>query len=483
MTYFKENIWKLFYVIALLGFITVSIISYNLWDQIYSNTKLKQENITKISATSINSLFTQYEMIVDILGNELLENDNYKSKQISTRIFDKFLKVHSDIPAFGLVGIDGNTLSHSSNVNGKKLKNLLENKITKDSFLQTLNSKSMVLGRSYYHEILKTLVIPIRKTIRDENNKVIGVLVAALKIDKGDTLFNQQLRDSKIYKMALFRGIDSYFQLLPNNTKKNIKLYQKPFPDLKVEKVKHVVKSNYGKNVDYYKKNEKVITLKIKKFDAGKTYLFSFRYIKKYGLWIIIESPYSFMINMFYETFILILLVYIILSFIGFFVFKYIVNFEKQKRNELEYQANHDYLTHLHNRMYLSRIEYVLTKDQSKPFSLFFIDMDNFKSINDNYGHLIGDKVLQEISKRLKYISKTNDTLIRYSGDEFILIVNEINTDKINKLAQSILDSLSKTYFIDKYNLPAHLAVPPMLPFLAKKPPIPIIHSILNQSY
>ena len=390
-------------------------------------------------------------MVLDIVGNELLENENYKSKKISGEIFDKFLNVHKNIPGFGLVGIDGTTISHSSNVNGKKLKNLIKDEVTRNSFIQTINSNSMVLGRTYFHKIIKALIIPIRKTITDNNGNIIGVLVAAIKINKGETLFNEQLNASKIYEMTLFREVDSYFQLLPYNTRENLKLYTQPYPNLKIEKVKHLIESHYGNTLDYYKKNENVITFKKKKNNEKNSHLFSLQYLDKYKLWVIIESPFSLVLNMFYQTFILILLVYIVLSVIGYFVFRYILNFEDQKRNELHYQATHDYLTHLHNRLYLSRIENLLTKDNSKPFSLLFIDMDNFKSINDNYGHVVGDKVLIEISSRLKDFCEKKDVLIRYSGDEFILIVHEINKNKIANLAQDIIKSLSEGYSINNY--------------------------------
>ena len=67
MLYFKKNLWILFYLIVFIGFLVVSLVSFNLWTQVYDTNKLKQESITKISSSSLHSFFLQYEMILDIL--------------------------------------------------------------------------------------------------------------------------------------------------------------------------------------------------------------------------------------------------------------------------------------------------------------------------------------------------------------------------------------------------------------------------------
>src|SRR3546814_21052987 len=83
----------------------------------------------------------------------------------------------------------------------------------------------------------------------------------------------------------------------------------------------------------------------------------------------------------------------------------------------------HDPLTGLPNRVYLlDRVDRAiaqLRRDPSRPFALLYIDVDRFKQINDNLGHLAGDDVLFEVATRLKDIVREPDVVARLSGDEF----------------------------------------------------------------
>jgi diguanylate cyclase (GGDEF)-like protein len=72
--------------------------------------------------------------------------------------------------------------------------------------------------------------------------------------------------------------------------------------------------------------------------------------------------------------------------------------------------------------------------------SLMFIDVDNFKSINDTYGHMIGDKILSLTGKRIKACLRTNDTAYRYAGDEFTIMLPETNLSEARIVAGRILD-------------------------------------------
>ncbi len=113
--------------------------------------------------------------------------------------------------------------------------------------------------------------------------------------------------------------------------------------------------------------------------------------------------------------------------FLTFYVIK------KQRKNEakLAYIANTDILTKLPNRgSLLQSINDIVVQTPPKPFALIFIDIDHFKSINDNYGHDIGDAVLCEFSLMLSENINSKDILARFGGDEFVLILNSISTYK-----------------------------------------------------
>jgi len=110
----------------------------------------------------------------------------------------------------------------------------------------------------------------------------------------------------------------------------------------------------------------------------------------------------------------------------------------KKQKNLLEHQAFHDYLTGLPNRaLLLDRLEQTIQMSQrtDKKIAILFIDLDDFKSINDSLGHDIGDQYLIEIAKKIKSKLRASDTIARIGGDEFVILLNDIeHADDIIKI-------------------------------------------------
>lgn len=130
------------------------------------------------------------------------------------------------------------------------------------------------------------------------------------------------------------------------------------------------------------------------------------------------------------------------------------------KQKVLEYQATHDNLTGLPNRLLLlDRIEHAITKTIRHQIigGLIFIDLDNFKQINDTLGHDIGDKLLIMVAQKLKACIRQEDTIARIGGDEFIVLVDCIGSrtqeakENLSSLANKIKDSLNSISHIDEH--------------------------------
>lgn len=118
------------------------------------------------------------------------------------------------------------------------------------------------------------------------------------------------------------------------------------------------------------------------------------------------------------------------------------------ERNHLEHLASHDPLTRLANRL---QFDINLNKSMNrgdrhqKMTALFYIDLDQFKPINDNYGHDAGDIVLQEISRRLEACVRNVDTVARLGGDEFGIILEDISDiSKLQAIAEKVIYCVEK---------------------------------------
>ncbi len=130
----------------------------------------------------------------------------------------------------------------------------------------------------------------------------------------------------------------------------------------------------------------------------------------------------------------------------------------KAAEEQIESLAFYDPLTNLPNRrLLLERLKHILETGSRhcRIGALLFIDLDNFKSLNDTYGHNHGDQLLQQVAKRLQESIRKGDTLARFGGDEFILLLEDLGTSNIEAAAKAkttgekILHLLGKPYLIE----------------------------------
>jgi diguanylate cyclase len=111
---------------------------------------------------------------------------------------------------------------------------------------------------------------------------------------------------------------------------------------------------------------------------------------------------------------------------------------------DLVESARKDPLTQLYNRRAFMHFynQYMSGKKGGSPFAIAFIDIDHFKKINDTYGHIVGDLVLQEVSKVISNSLRSIDIVSRYGGEEFVIILPECNKESANKAVERIRESL-----------------------------------------
>src|SRR5580658_5863101 len=110
-------------------------------------------------------------------------------------------------------------------------------------------------------------------------------------------------------------------------------------------------------------------------------------------------------------------------------------------REEMRFKATHDELTSLWNRaaiLSMARNELSRSSREARPFSVLLCDIDRFKRINDNHGHLVGDVVLEEVSRRLISSVRDYDAVGRYGGEEFLIIVSNCDEESLRTRAENV---------------------------------------------
>jgi diguanylate cyclase (GGDEF)-like protein len=135
---------------------------------------------------------------------------------------------------------------------------------------------------------------------------------------------------------------------------------------------------------------------------------------------------------------------------------KEIADKEKAEEN-LEYIAYHDELTNLPNRnLLIDRINDTIetAHRNNEKLGILFLDLDRFKAINDSLGHHIGDKLIQEVAKRLLHTLRKEDTISRNGGDEFVVVIKRMqNSDEAILIAQKLIENLTNIFEIDSHKI------------------------------
>ncbi|MDP2945226.1 MAG: sensor domain-containing diguanylate cyclase, partial [Atribacterota bacterium] len=125
----------------------------------------------------------------------------------------------------------------------------------------------------------------------------------------------------------------------------------------------------------------------------------------------------------------------------------------KQAEEKLKFLSLYDPLTKLPNRVLFydrMRQEIAYAKREQKKFALMFLDLDNFKKVNDKFGHDIGDQLLQEVAKKFNELLREADTICRLGGDEFIILLPRLRQPRENAVdvARKIFHSLDEPFLI-----------------------------------
>lgn len=126
---------------------------------------------------------------------------------------------------------------------------------------------------------------------------------------------------------------------------------------------------------------------------------------------------------------------------------------EKENEERLHNLAHYDQLTGLPNRiLFNERLRYALTQAERnrQQVAVMFLDLDGFKPVNDNLGHAAGDRLLHLVAQRLKHCLRASDTVARFGGDEFTIVLPDIdNIESVAPIAEKIISEVALPYDID----------------------------------
>jgi len=161
---------------------------------------------------------------------------------------------------------------------------------------------------------------------------------------------------------------------------------------------------------------------------------------------------------------------------------------QKQLEEHLQHDAFHDALTGLYNRaFFIKRLDAALSRSQAAtdpPFAVLYLDIDRFKLVNKTYGHVTGDRLLMVVANRLLKAVGPSDTLARFGGDEFALLVeNSGGADDATAAAERIMARLAPPFTLRKQQISITVSIGVVLCATASRHPDDILRDADNAMY
>ena len=428
-----------FFLFTIFVSIASFVLVWTTWIEVKKSATLELEYINKMVSNSFVSDLHQNETLLNLLGERLLEVDVLKYPVRAQKLLRQPLKSNPNLAAFGVAKTDGQLISMTYIPKNYTLPNLLSDEKSRSTFQMVLDKKRMVIGHTYYMPLLDKWVIPLRIPIFNKQHKVAFVLTTGIDLQNSEDSWMANGFPSYI-DVAIVRD-DNYFTYVSNvvGKKKMESWYYSPVPVSSLVQAESIdLRGSASHSFDLYDRfNDQLLLFTHYNKEYHSLYITSISYDRLY------QNLYS-QLNYF---------VFGIVLFYLFTLIFYIINHKRdiKQTEELVWSANHDTLTQLPNRYFLQQ-KSAYWNETHRQYSALFMDLNNFKSINDNYGHPFGDKLLVIVAQRLSSVIKEHEYVIRQGGDEFIALTPR-PYNEISQFAQHIIHVLSEAVTIDSITL------------------------------
>ena len=404
------------------GLLTVAFVlfAFNAWyatQRVFGN---ELEHANRLLRQSSEAVLAHEESVLRVLGRRLEEVDALLYPERSRHLIDQMLEINTAMAGFGLVRPDGQLVLVSGVPAGRNLPSLLDRAESREGFLSALQSDQMVIGRTYFFPLLQKWLIPVRLAMRNAAGEVVLVMAAGINIDSKEALW-QAIEVKPGMQLALLRD-DGYPQLvLPTSPDQREAVYAAPL-------TAHDGAPLMG--------------------SEDETALVRTERLGRYPLTVVTRYERQTLVDTYLRDMTMPALLYLIALAMGWLLFQYLQQKQREFEGNLIYQASHDALTGLPNRMLLEdRVMHDIARARrnKRRVAIMYLDLDQFKRVNDGFGHKTGDLMLRVCADRLLSNLRDADTVGRLGGDEFLVVLPDLSdATAVRTLAYRLLEDFRR---------------------------------------
>lgn len=404
--------------VLFISLMTILVLGYGIfcwqsWLDVQNEEKSQQQYLGSLTAQSTRASFVNQEHALRLIGRRLLQQEVLQQPENGRQVIETAGHTDAAMVGFGLAQADGQLLLVSGVAAGKALPNLAQNENTAQSFIAALDSPNLLPGRNYFMQALQDWVMPIRVALRDAEGKVQAVMAAGNRVSGGSTMLSNLILPEN-HRVVLLRD-DGFTQFIAPISPEH---YQDYF--------KLQVSQTLLQRVRLAEASGTQFDLELPQW-PGLQLLGWAEAIPEYHLHALVVFPSRLLTDLWLERVFASFVLFLIMLTVSVVTYLYLNRVQTRHQQELDHQLYHDTLTLLPNRRLLmqhlhSKLD---ARQRHTPGSLgvMFLDIDDFKKINDTFGHDLGDDLLLQTAIRLQQNLPAEALVARQGGDEFIVVI------------------------------------------------------------
>ena len=444
---------RIYFFILAASVLILVIVALQEWRKIREENYLLLENRVRLNGVALHSDLDHLGVLLKITGRQLRRMLRAEQPDAAQKLLDSILEENPVLTGLVLVDDRGYIL-----LGDRRLEPVISRRpvLQQNEMLKSLERakgrEELTLGYSHFSRLMQKWVIPVVQPVLEGQGGAHWFLLTAFPVDDATSVWNSKPRGKDV-RYAIVKD-DGYMQYLNNNVVFR-ELWRKagrpdnphpeffmPYPMDFIEAAETRLKHQTGMSFEELQRSGQLVRLETRNLQ-GKPLLSAVQYDDKYRLFITAALHRNVLVGELMSKIKPHLLVFTLFNLVLLGLFKYLAGIQKRQRAELQRQARHDALTGLPNRAYL-RDEFRNLAMHRGPFVLLFLDLDNFKDINDSHGHGVGDRILVRTSQRIRRTLRDGYQAMRHGGDEFIIICPAASLVDVTEFAADMADALRR---------------------------------------